>query len=283
MRPSLPRPGVTLVELLVSLMLLLVLVAIGAIAATRTLRAQHRIATLETRATAVSDALHTLTRHAADADPRLGDLHVARDTTLDISHPIGITTLCRLDADSAILGDAPESLPWSTALPRAVTTDDQLRIWDESRQRWTTVGIRSVGTASGGCGDSLHPVSARATQRVVLADSLSGAHVGAPVRVLQRERWSLVRGGVGAWALSMATWDAARGAFTAPQPLLAPLAPPSAAGGPGLTVRAIDALGSPLADSTLVNARSILVVLRAPVHPLFGALADSGRINVGAH
>ena len=117
----------------------------------------------------------------------------------------------------------------------------------------------------------------------MLTDTTVNVRAGTLVRVLQRERWSLVRGGDGAWALSMATWDATRSAFNTPQPLITPLAPPAAAGGAGFVIRAIDARGALVADSALATTRSLIAVLRAPRHALYGTLADSVRINVGAH
>ena len=279
--PRMPR-GVTLIELLVSLMLLLVVIAIGAIAARRTLSIQARSALIDGRASAISDALRTLARHTAHADPQHNDIRVARDTAIDIMHPIGVTSVCRSQADSAIITPGGDSLPWSTTLPRAITTDDHLRLWSDAQQAWIDRSVRSVGPATGLCGDSaVYP--GRAMQRVVLSDTLGALRAGMPVRVLQRERWSLVRGGDGAWALSMATWDAARAAFNTPQPLLAPLASPSAAGGAGFVIHAIDARGTVVADTALAATRSVIAILRAPRHAVYGPLSDSVRINVAVH
>ena len=277
------RAGVTLIELMVSMMLLLVVVAIGAIAARRTLSIQARVALQDNRASGISDALRTLARHAVDADPRLNDIRAARDTAIDIIHAIGVMTVCRARGDTVVSTTVDDSLPWSTVLPRAISTDDQLRFWNDSRQIWIQRGVRNVATATGTCGDSTSLFPGRAWQRIVLADSAGNIRAGTIVRVLQRERWSLVRGGDGVWALSMATWDATRNAFDTPQPLVAPLASPSAAGGAGFGIRAIDARGTIVADSALTTTRSLIAVLRAPRHALYGALSDSVRINVGAH
>ena len=277
------RPGVTLIELMVSLMLLLVVVAIGAIAARRTLSIQARVALRDSRASGISDALRTLARHAVDADPRLNDIRAARDSAIDIMHPIGVMTVCRARGDTVFSTTVDDSLPWSTVLPRAITTDDQLRFWNDSRQEWNQRGVRNVASATGACGDSTSLFPGRAWQRIVLTDTAGNVRAGTLVRVLQRERWSLVRGGDGAWALSMATWDATRSAFDTPQPLITPLASPAAAGGAGFVIRAIDARGALVADSALATTRSLIAVLRAPRHALYGSLADSVRINVGAH
>ncbi len=276
------RRGVTLIELIVSLMLLLVVIAIGAIAARRTMSVQARMAVRDSRAAAIGDALRTLARHVAGAEPRR-DLRRARDTVLDLVHTIGVTSVCRVRGDTIFIGSDADSLPWSTVLPRGVSTDDEVRLWRDVLHDWPQRGVRSVGSASGPCGDSAHVWPGRAVQRVTLSDTLSGIEIGAPVRVLQRERWSLVRGGDGGWALSMATWDAARRAFDVPQPLLAPLAAPAAIDGAGFSIVAIDALGVRVPDSALATTRSLLAVLRAPRHQIYGVISDSVRINVGPH
>ncbi len=275
------RAGVTLVELMVAMMLLLVVAAIGGVAARRTLGIQAQLARIDARATTLSDALRTLTRHASTADPTLGDLRRARDTVLELIHAIGITSVCRTNGDTLVIGTGHDSLPWSSVGPRAVTTDDLVRVWLENPPHWETRAISTVGSASGACGDSTLAWPDRATQRLTLATTVADLHVGAPVRVLQREKWSLVRGGDGTWALSLATWDAATNAFATPQPLASPLAAPSATDGAGLSVRAIDPAGSTVTDSALRSARSLLITLRTPRHPRDGLLFDSVRINVG--
>ncbi|MBC7844453.1 MAG: type II secretion system protein [Gemmatimonadaceae bacterium] len=277
------RHGVTLIELVVAIILLLVVVAIGAIAARGTLAVEARTSMRASRASGISDALRTLARHASNAEPAHGDIRGARDTLLDIVHTLGITSVCRVSQDTVVIPGAEDSLPWSTVLPRAVTADDEVRVWRDDTHDWTQHSVRSVSGASGACGDSLRTWPGRAAQRLVLGDSVSGIELGAPLRVLQRERWSLVRGGDGAWALSMATWDAARGMFQVPQPLLAPLASPTAVGGAGFAIRAIDASDATLVDSALARTRSLLAVLRAPRHQTYGTVSDSVRINVGPH
>lgn len=277
------RHGVTLIELMVSMMLLLVVVAIGAIAARRTVAIEARTSWRASRESGISDALRTLARHASNAEPARGDIRRARDTVLDIVHTIGITSVCRVSRDTVVIASDADSLPWSTVLPRGVTADDEVRVWRDEAQDWVQRGVRAVSGASGTCGDSVRTLPGRASQRLVLNDTVSGVYAGAPLRVLQRERWSLVRGGDGAWALSMATWNAARGVFQVPQPLVAPLASPSAVGGAGFTISAIDTRGVTVIDSALVRTRSLVAVLRAPRHQMHGIVSDSVRINVGQH
>lgn len=274
------RHGITLIELVVALSLLLLLLGIGSITARRALTTQSLGSTADARAVAISDALQTLARHASDADPVNGDLFVVRDTALQLRHGIGLTSVCKASADTLVTSGGNDETPWRTMLLRQITDDDQVRLWHEPTRSWILRSIRTTAPATGTCGDSTAPWPERASQRLLLDDSIPGIHAGAPVRVLQRERWSLVRGGDGNWSLTLATWNAARAAFNTPQPLLSPLAAPFAPDGPGLSVHAISAEGDTLAASALTRTRTIIAVIRSSTHPRLGNFTDSIRINV---
>lgn len=278
--PRARRRGVTLIELVVALSLLLVLLGVGSITARRALSTQALGSAADARAVAISDALQTLARHASDADPGNGDLFVARDTALQLRHGIGVTSVCRSSADTLVTSTGSDTRPWSTVLLRQITDDDQVRLWHEPTRTWILRSVRTATVATGACGDSLRPWPERASQQLLLSDSIPGIHAGAPVRVLQRERWSLVRGGDGNWSLALATWNSARMSFNVPQPLLSPLAAPTAPNGPGFSARAISPAGATLADSALTGTRSIIAVIRSTTHPRLRNLSDSVRINV---
>ena len=277
------RRGVTLVELLVALVLSVVVVMIGSLSVRVSLSTLSRVGRADTRASAITDALRTLDRHLASAEPTANDVRVVRDTALDVVHTIGMATVCRLRADTIVLGSSADSLPWRTSMPRGLTTDDEMRIGPTEAGVWLVRSVRDVSGASGTCGDSLVPWPGRAWQRIVLNDSVPAIRIGALVRVVQREKWSLVRGGDGQWSLSLATWDAGGARFGVPQPLVTPLASPSAPGGPGFVVAALDERGIPLADSALVAIRVVTALLRTARHARYGQYADSVRINVGAY
>ncbi len=277
------RPGVTLVELLVALVLLLVLLTISSASMQRLLAVQARTGTTEARGSASSDALQTLRRHAATIDLASADLRVARDTALELVYTVGVTTVCRTNRDTLVVTSSADSLPWSSTLPRAITSDDAVRIWHDADARWMRRRVLGALPASGPCGDSSVAWPDRATQQLLLDSGTTGLRPGVAVRVVQRERWSLVRGGDGRWSLSLATWNAARNSFDVPQPLLSPLSAPSAAGGAGLVVRALDAQQRVVSDSALQTASALLIVLRGLPSRRDGAPLDSVRIHVGAH
>ena len=283
MRRSTRRIGFTLVETLVAIVLLLALVTIGGVTTRATLVVQSRTAALDARSSAMTDALRTLERHVTTADPAAGDIRAARDTMLDLVRTIGLTTICRIAADTLLVTSGADPLPWATALPRSISAGDEVRLWHEPSGTWIARRVASATSAATPCGDSSGAWPGRATQRLIVDATTAGLHPGTPVRVTQREKWSLVRGGDGNWSLSLATWDVARAAFATPQPLLAQLAAPSGPDGPGLTFHAIDGRERRVADSALVTTRSVLIIMRSARHPRIGTLSDSVRINVGAH
>lgn len=276
------RRGVTLVELLVAMMLLLVLLSISGASMQRLLAVQAHTGTVDARGSATSDALQTLRRHAATIDLAAGDLRVARDTALELVHTVGVTTVCRASGDTLTVTSSADTMPWSSTMPRAITGDDAVRVWHDRDARWIARQVLSALPASGACGDSAIAWPDRATQQLILDSGTTDLLPGLAVRVVQRERWSLVRGGDGRWSLSLATWNAVRNTFNTPQPLLSPLAAPSAAGGPGLIVRALDPQGRQLPDSARNSASALSLVLRGLPSPRDGALIDSVRIHVGS-
>ena len=275
------RAGTTLAELVVALTLLAVLTAIAALTSREALRREAATGADASRSEAIADGLRTITRHARDITPALGDLLAAADTALELRHPLGIGTICRMQRDTLVLAQAHDSTVWPASMPRAVSTGDEVRVWHEPAAAWVTRTVTATSAASTPCGDAIAPWPDRASTRVTLDDTMPFARPGTPVRILQRQRWSLLRSGSGDWSLAMATWDAPRNRFSTPQPLLAPLASPTAPGGPGFEVHALDALGATLPPGTLDSTRAITIVLRSePRSARHRPILDSVQINV---
>jgi type II secretory pathway pseudopilin PulG len=275
------RSGVTLIELLIALVMLTLVIGIGGATVQRTLTVEHRATAVAARQSSLSNALHTLRLHAESADPGLGDIAAAADTALELVSAIAVTSVCRVRGDTLVTTVDNAGTPWTATLPRNVVVGDLVRIWDDSAAQWTSREVIAVAAPSGACGDSTAPSMGRAGQRLRVSDSLPRARVGAVMRVAQRERWSLVRGGDGLWSLSLATWDAARGVSGVPQPLVSGLATPTSVAAAGFRVRAIDASGAALGAADLARTRSLLVDLRDATHSRFPTVIDSVRINVG--
>jgi Tfp pilus assembly protein PilV len=283
MRRHSSRAGTSLPEILVALTITLVVLGIGSIAATRTIAVQSTGSASEIASSTRNSALATLARHLTNSVPHDGDLFTVHDTVLEFAHMIGVATVCAIRGDTLLTTRGVDSLPWNTTLPRAITSDDRLRLWSDSTSSWRTHGVRVVGTATGACGSLDRPWPGAAWQRITLDGAPHGVGVGGLIRVLQRERWSLLRSGDGTWSLALATWDAGRGRFGVPQPVLAPLNAPGAPDAAGLTVRAIDGAGATLPAADLARTASVIVAIRSAVPPRVSSGNDSVRINVPAH
>jgi prepilin-type N-terminal cleavage/methylation domain-containing protein len=283
MTPQHTRLGVSLVELLVALVLLAVVAALGAVTTNRMLGVHAQLSVNELRGGAISDALRSVSRRLENTLPVDGDLRAVTDTSIEFLHTVGVTVVCASQRDTLRLLAGADTTPWASSLERALSTDDELRIWNAEAARWTARTIRSVRASGSPCGDSITPWPGNAVQVLTLDDTVPPVRPGALVRAAQRERWSLVRGGDGNWSLSQATWDASRGRYNVPQPLVTPLAAPGAPGGAGLSVRVVSAAGARLSTAELPRARAVLITLRSTVHPRFGQHVDSVRINVGPH
>jgi type II secretory pathway pseudopilin PulG len=275
------RLAFTVIELIVALLLLSVVVLVGAQAARVALGTQARVDYIGSRASALADARRTLRAHVRDAVPALGDLRAAQDTVLDVVHTLGSSVVCRQRHDTLVTSAPGPVVPWRSTMPRLVARGDMLRVWHEVSATWTDYVVRDARSAAGACGDVTRPWPDAPSQRLVLSDTLpAGLRPGAPVRVLLREKWSLVRGSDLQWSLSMATWDAVARRFGTPQPLVTGLAAPTAAEGAGLAVAARDSAGGLLSGGALARTHAVRVVLRAVRHPRFGAIADSVQIHV---
>jgi prepilin-type N-terminal cleavage/methylation domain-containing protein len=275
------HPGFTVIELLVSLVLLSMLVMLSAQTARVALTTQARTDHLASRASALADARRTLRAHLAGIAPTRNDLHEVRDTVLDLTHTLGSTVVCRVMGDTVVIAARVSGAPWHAAAARLVDRGDMVRVWNERVAAWSDHVVLDARSASGPCGDATRPWPEAASQRLVIADTLpSRVRPGAPIRVMQRQKWSLVRGSDGLWSLSLATWDAALARFATPQPLVSGLAAPSAPEGAGFAVRAEDSVGSTLSTALLTRTRHVSVRLRAARHPRYGSLTDSVLVNV---
>ena len=275
------RRGTSVIELLVVLVLLVPVLAIGALAIRRILTTEAELGTMSARASAIADALQTIARHVRVINPQAGDLHAATGSTLDITTTIGVTAVCRVRGDTLYVTSGSESSAWAGTLPRSVTATDAVRLWDEGGTSWIARGVKAVAASALPCGEPHAPWPGIAAQRLLLSDSTPGLRPGALVRVVERERWTLALSGDGRWSLMLADWNPITSAFAVAQPFLAPLAPLTSPTGAGVLVRARDASGAVLAAGSLSSARLIDVILRSAPHARYGSITDSVRVDVG--
>jgi prepilin-type N-terminal cleavage/methylation domain-containing protein len=273
------RAGLTLIEMVVSLTVFGVLIAMALPTAARMMHAQAVVHGDGVRAAAIDDALSALARHVQGTDAAAGHLVIARDTVLDAYVPIGRGVVCQARGDTLWLARGDSLVPWSPQLRRDAGAGDRVVIMSDSGAV-AVRNVRSAGSAPLRCGDADHPWPGVSLQRLVL-DSVIGASPGAPIRLLARERWTLQRSGDGTWSLALATWDAARTGFVTAQPVAGPLTPPADARGPGFSVQARAGDGRVLRDS-LSLARTLTLVLRTRRDVRLHPVVDSVVLTVAA-
>jgi prepilin-type N-terminal cleavage/methylation domain-containing protein len=293
-----PRPGFTLVELLVSLALLGVVLAgvLGALGRQQRLyrdladviesrrQVRHALAVLQPELRAI----------AADALAAEGsDVLLLADSVVELRAALGSSVVCGHDSASQL--DLPALAPSSgstlTAWHAAPRAGDAVLVYDEgpaddgADDRWRAHDVRDLSEGRAYCATSpfMRPADAALARfRVTLAGAppLSPTiRAGAPVRFARRTRYSLYRASAGGWFLGQREWS---GRWSTIQPVSGPyraLAPgaPSAS---GLTFAAVDSAGAPAAAGA--RAVAILATVRARTQaPLASAGFAHGWRDVG--
>lgn len=261
-----PRRGATLLELCVVLVVLS-LVGGTVTAAWLGLRsavlaldnAEHARATLRQAGAALRAEL----RGAAAAD-----LVVAADTALELWQPVGTSVVCRVDGTTVVL--PPATAPWPLAAWRAdPRPGDRALLRQAASDRWAHAAVVAVRERHGAdrcrAADALVPaaLAGRPQPALALAALPAGVGVGAPVYLVRRVRWSLYRGGDGAWQLGRRDCEGVPpGRCATVQPVAGPLLGAAASPAAGLTVTLHDPAGVPVAAAD-PRAALLRLMLRA--------------------
>jgi hypothetical protein len=265
------RTGATLVASLVALVLAGAAAVLVARAATLAIAVQGRLVVAERAHDDHADALDAIAARLRDVEPAAGDLLEASPSALAYRGTVGVALLCAQRADTLVLARGADDAPWAGAWQRDPAVGDLVR--PLAADTLAPV-VRAVRPASGACASAVRGWGERATWELVLAGTLPALAPGSGVRLLARERWHGYDGAGRVRTLGFATWDAGGGAWAAPQPVVAPLAP---AAERGLAVVAHDAGGRVLAAGALASAARVTVVVRA------GGTADADSIVVPFH
>ena len=266
-----PRRGWTLVELCLVLVLLAL---VGGLVAGVWMRGQRALArtAFDLRAGAAlrhaAASLVAELRSASSADP----LMVA-DSAVDFVTPLGAAVVCAVDGRALLLpADRPadEALlaQWASP-PQAGDLVHAYRGTGLSpAPAWAgavvTVASESRGAAA--CPSAVGGVEpAGLTQLRLELDGLpAGVRPGAWVRIGRRVRYSLYRGGDGAWQLGRRECAAPAGGCAGVQPVAGPLHPYAAdAGGTGLHAASYDARLIALPAGEAPGAALVRLALRA--------------------
>lgn len=282
-----PRPGTTLVELLVALVVggvvLAMIASIG-------VRQQRLYADLGRRVAGQEQLRHAgaiLPIDVRAASVRDGDIAAgeARDTSLELRATLGSSIVC--DAVGSTLSlVAPAADSELASVVDQPRMGDTLWVLDEStdEERWNAMPVRSAWSGDRPCAAD-RPSSAvavgagSATPLVIDTGQPDAASVpaGMPVRITRRVRYDLYRAGDGHWYLGYRDWNGALGRFNVVQPVSGPFLAPAS----GVRFRYFDAAGRevPAADSETRRITLVTTILRATGSPTLGATAGGRRAD----
>jgi prepilin-type N-terminal cleavage/methylation domain-containing protein len=260
------RPGVTLIEVVVAMVVAgVILSVVGAISVH-----QQRLLAEVADAVAVSGRLREISsilpidlRAAAAA---AGDVREATDTSIELRATIASAVVC--DTSSNVLLLAPSIAGVTTYASVATPIDSGDTAWvftpGDSIDEWraaAVAAVRTVTASSGQCSPSSPRLgdSARALPRMALrlepAPASARALLGLPVRVTRTLRVSLYRSSDAGWYVGEHDWNAATLRFNTIQPVSGPFL--SAAAG-GMTLTYLDRDGvrlpTPVADTRAIAA-----------------------------
>lgn len=241
------RSGLTLIEMVVSLALTgIVLAMVSAIS----LRQQRIFADLSEQ-TAVGarlrEASAILPIQLRAAGPF--DIREARDTALELRATIASAVVCDTTATALVLAPAMHD-PSFASFVAPIETGDSAWILtnDVGGDTWHGFAVASAGTREPGPCDPAGPAlgdDERRAPRVTIsgAGPMTGL-IGLPVRVTRPLRYSLYRAADGAWYIGERDWNAIDARFNAIQPVAGPYV---AAAVGGLRFRYTDSTGAELA------------------------------------
>lgn len=260
--PTASRRGVTLVELLVTMTVGGVALSLVAAVCLR----QQRIISDLSYSTALSaqlrDAAAILPIDLRALSSALGDIRDARDTSIEVRATIASAVVC--DTARAGVSLAPSgngSVAFSGGLTTIEPGDSAwLLTLDDSSETWRPLRVVDVFAGPvGNCG-ALGPElgSRRASSRVglVLDSAALATWIGRPMRITRPVRYSLYRGGDGAWWLGERDWNSVIARFNTIQPVAGPFLSPAAR---GLHLAFFDSAGSSVA-TPVVDTRAVATI-----------------------
>lgn len=279
------RPGTTLVELTVVIVLLGLVVG-GLLAVVQRQQRFHR------GASGVAAARSQVTQAAAILPGELrgmsptGDAIEALDSALEFHSTIATGVVCERGADWVAL--VPLRPPGAPALRGELVPPepgDIARILDPDDRnpdgdRWPAIAMRDVTSDAGLCaaGPYIDPVAdaGRARLRLTLDAPLPpGVAPGTPLRVTRRVRYSLYRSSDRLWYLGFDEWR--DGEWSGVQPVSGPYAGYARGSSAGVRFEYLDAAGDALPEPVPVERIALVrLILRSPPSGSRGGAASPG-------
>ena len=260
------RPGTTLLELLVAMMLAAVILG----AASSTLVRQRRSTSAQAmRVRAESQlraALGELEVALDGLSPAAGDLVAgeARDTALQLRTVVASAVACDSTMGYATLAAADTSDERSSGVAAAPKAGDTLWWRPPGAAAWTARRVADITASTGACPAGGSGVQALLRLGFLLPDTVPR---GAPLRLTRQARYSFYHASDGSWQLGMSEWSDVLHAFSPPQPVAGPFVLVAPTGGrTGFWY--FDAAGAALSvagqGANVANIARVRVTLVAP-------------------
>jgi prepilin-type N-terminal cleavage/methylation domain-containing protein len=267
------RRGWTLHEMIISLTIMGIVVALAAHAASGQLRFFRGIGEVVALRGQLGHASAIVANVLWGASPRGGDIAIAQDSAIEMHTTIGSAVTCAgtpgrltIPAGAAAPGNA---LAAFVASPNE--GDRVLAFFEDTLgATWLALHVASAPTSGGGC---VQFPSVSATWTIELREPLT-VPAGTALRFLRPLRLSLYRASDNRWYLGAKDWNGAAQRFNSIQPLAGPLEPYSAdASKTGLHFGYRDNYGAVLWDPVSVERiASVTIVAR-------GASARAVRVS----
>lgn len=278
------RNGFTLLELVVSLVLLTLVVALvlGTLSShQKVFRGMRQKILVNEQLRDGEAALVTDLRGTALSDT----LRLMSDSAVEFFAAVGNSVVCTTPVTqviSLVPADLTNGLHLSS-LPIAPDTGDLIAIYSipdsiSGVRHWQRFRIALVATApaSTACpltsGFSASSDLGKSAYRISVAGDVSGVAAGAPVRIIRRGRYSLYRSSDGDWYLGYKRCNAVAAGCGTVQPVSGPYTPYVNGTGGGMRFRFLDSLGHNVPSARPRDVAFIEIILRAEV-------TASGRVS----
>jgi type II secretory pathway pseudopilin PulG len=208
------RHGWSVLELIVTLVVMGIVVALAAATLISEQRDARAAARLRAARAEIRDATSVLAQELRGASPATDTLRLAADTAVEFFAPVLTAVTCAQGSGARLLVVPPvfaigETLSTTTAQP---DTGDLVWIWVEDSLRapgsWHRWQVVSFATAAGEtCDPELEPIGSQPQVLTIVGDA-AVVPPGAPVQLVRRGRYSIYRASDGGWYLGYKRCDA---------------------------------------------------------------------------
>lgn len=279
------RRGVTLVELMVTLVVGGIALSLIAAVSVRQQRVVGDLADGAAQSGQLAEAAAILPIDLSSLASGSGDIREARDTSIEIRATIASAVICDTIAGGIVLSPVGSAARTYGSILTSLSAGDTAWVLlpDDSTEGWTPRQIVANAPArTTTCSASAPWLSDSARLLPRLALSLDGpalaGSVGMTARVTRPLRYSLYRGSDGLWYLGQRDWNAAAARFNTIQPVSGPFLSPALH---GLVFQYLDSgghsLATPVADTKAVSM--IRVDLRSQTRQVVRALSSAQAVG----